>query len=150
MTSQKKIILKAYTISRLFPTRSEQRHCRNDGHKSILRHWHAQEISRKDLELYKISRSFLTEQGKLAAKMIVRKHRLWEVLSGKIRFLGWGTWNCRTIRTHQIRKLINKWMIFRNPTEDPHGDPIPNARNKFWKSKSNCFRNLLRIKKESV
>jgi DtxR family Mn-dependent transcriptional regulator len=37
-------------------------------------------------ELYKISWSFLTERGKLAAKMIVRKHRLWKFSWWKIRF----------------------------------------------------------------
>jgi DtxR family Mn-dependent transcriptional regulator len=30
-------------------------------------------------------------------------------------------------------------MIFRKPTEDPHGDPIPNAKDKFWKSKASNF-----------
>jgi DtxR family Mn-dependent transcriptional regulator len=24
-------------------------------------------------------------------------------------------------------------MIFRNPTEDPHGDPIPNAKGEIFK-----------------
>jgi DtxR family Mn-dependent transcriptional regulator len=42
-------------------------------------------------------------------------------------------------------KLINKLDDFRNPTEDPHGDPIPNAE--ILKLISNYFRNWPRIKK---
>jgi hypothetical protein len=56
------------------------------------------------------------------------------LLSRKIRFfLGWGAWYCRT-DTLKSEKLINKLDDFLgNPTEDPHGDPIPNAEGQILK-----------------
>ncbi len=72
----------------------------------------------------------LTEKGLLSAKMIVRKHRLWEVfLVEKLDF----TWDevhdvAEQLEHIKSEKLINKLDAFLNfPTEDPHGDPIPNA-----------------------
>lgn len=70
----------------------------------------------------------LTENGLMEAKMIVRKHRLWEVfLLEKLGF----NWD----EVHEIaeelehiksRKLIDKLdALLGFPTEDPHGDPIP-------------------------
>lgn len=78
----------------------------------------------------------LTEQGLLAAKMLVRKHRLWEVfLVEKLKF----SWD----EVHEIaeelehihsEKLINSLDDFLgNPTVDPHGDPIPNAKGEIVK-----------------
>ena len=72
----------------------------------------------------------LTESGFLSAKMIVRKHRLWEVfLVEKLNF----SWD----EVHEIAEelehikseaLINKLDEFLEfPDFDPHGDPIPNA-----------------------
>lgn len=71
----------------------------------------------------------LTEHGLHAAKMIVRKHRLWEVfLLEKLDF----TWD----EVHDIAEelehiksvaLINRLDKFLGyPRHDPHGDPIPN------------------------
>jgi DtxR family transcriptional regulator, Mn-dependent transcriptional regulator len=71
----------------------------------------------------------LTLKGLHQAKMIVRKHRLWEVfLVDKLDF----SWD----EVHEIaeelehiksEKLINKLDAFLGfPKEDPHGDPIPN------------------------
>jgi hypothetical protein len=106
--SQKKIILKAYIISRLFPTPKYQRHCRNDGHK-ILRHWHAQEISRKDLVNYiKYRGVSLTEQGKLAAKWLLENTDFGSFLGGKIRFLGMRYMKLQNREHIKSEKLINK------------------------------------------
>ena len=68
----------------------------------------------------------LTEKGKLTAKMIIRKHRLWEsFLVEKLNF----SWDEVHIKSE---KLINKLDEFLNfPTEDPHGDPIPNAKGQI-------------------
>ena len=78
----------------------------------------------------------LTEQGKLAAKMIVRKHRLWEVfLVDKLDF-SWDEVHDIAEQLEHIKseKLINKLDDFLgNPTEDPHGDPIPNAKGEIFK-----------------
>ena len=84
-------------------------------------------LADKDLVHYKKYQGVsLTENGKHAAKMIVRKHRLWEVfLVEKLDF----SWD----EVHDIaEKLINKLDDFLgNPTEDPHGDPIPDAQGRM-------------------
>jgi DtxR family Mn-dependent transcriptional regulator len=78
----------------------------------------------------------LTEKGFHLAKMIVRKHRLWEVfLVDKLNF----SWD----EVHEIaeelehiksEKLINKLDEFLGfPSFDPHGDPIPNAKGELIK-----------------
>ena len=78
----------------------------------------------------------LTEKGLLSAKMIVRKHRLWEVfLVEKLNF----SWD----EVHEIaeelehiksEKLINKLDEFLDfPAFDPHGDPIPDENGSIKK-----------------
>ena len=88
-------------------------------------------LSDKELVSYqKYQGVTLTENGFLSAKMIVRKHRLWEVfLVDKLNF----SWD----EVHEIAEelehikseaLINKLDEFLEfPDFDPHGDPIPNA-----------------------
>jgi DtxR family Mn-dependent transcriptional regulator len=70
----------------------------------------------------------LTDKGFFAAKMIVRKHRLWEVfLVEKLDFT-WGEVHeiAEELEHIQSDKLINKLDAFLDfPTKDPHGDPIP-------------------------
>ena len=94
-------------------------------------------LSEKDLVLYKkYQGAILTEKGILTAKMIVRKHRLWEVfLVEKLNF----TWD----EVHEIaeelehiksEKLINSLDAFLGfPDFDPHGDPIPNKNGEIKK-----------------
>lgn len=78
----------------------------------------------------------LTEKGLLSAKIIVRKHRLWEVfLVEKLNF----SWD----EVHEIaeelehiksEKLINKLDKFLDfPAFDPHGDPIPDENGNIKK-----------------
>ncbi len=88
-------------------------------------------LSEKELVAYqKYQGVSLTEKGFYSAKMIVRKHRLWEVfLVEKLNF----SWD----EVHEIAEelehikseaLINKLDEFLEfPDFDPHGDPIPNA-----------------------
>ena len=78
----------------------------------------------------------LTENGKLAAKMIVRKHRLWEVFLVKKLDFSWDEVHDIAEQLEHIKseKLINKLDDFLgNPTEDPHGDSIPDAKGKILK-----------------
>jgi DtxR family Mn-dependent transcriptional regulator len=87
-------------------------------------------LSDKDLVSYqKYQGVTLTEKGFYSAKMIVRKHRLWEVfLVDKLGF----SWD----EVHEIaeelehiksEKLVNKLDEYLGyPSNDPHGDPIPN------------------------
>lgn len=94
-------------------------------------------LAEKELIFYKKYRGvLLTEKGKLSAKMIVRKHRLWEVfLVDKLQF-SWDEVHDIAEQLEHIKseKLINKLDDFLgNPTEDPHGDPIPDAKGKINK-----------------
>jgi len=94
-------------------------------------------LSEKDLVNYKKYQGVsLTDAGKLAAKMIVRKHRLWEVfLVEKLNF-SWDEVHDIAEQLEHIKseKLVNKLDDFLgNPTEDPHGDPIPNAKGEIFK-----------------
>ena len=89
-------------------------------------------LAEKDFVSYqKYQGVTLTEKGSLAAKMIVRKHRLWEVfLVEKLNF----SWD----EVHEIAEelehiksevLINKLDEFLGfPSFDPHGDPIPDEQ----------------------
>ncbi len=78
----------------------------------------------------------LTDQGRKAAKMIVRKHRLWEVfLVEKLHF----TWDevhdiaeqLEHIKSEKLVDRLDEFLGF--PTHDPHGDPIPNASGEIKK-----------------
>lgn len=94
-------------------------------------------LAEKDLVNYKKYQGVsLTDQGKIAAKMIVRKHRLWEVfLVDKLDF-PWDEVHDIAEQLEHIKseKLINKLDDFLgNPTEDPHGDPIPDANGQIVK-----------------
>lgn len=94
-------------------------------------------LSEKELVAYqKYQGVSLTEKGFYSAKMIVRKHRLWEVfLVDKLNF----SWD----EVHEIAEelehiksenLINKLDEFLDfPSFDPHGDPIPNADGEIKK-----------------
>lgn len=92
-------------------------------------------LAEKDLVNYiKYQGVSLTDKGKLTAKMIVRKHRLWEVfLVDKLNF-AWDEVHDIAEQLEHIKseQLINKLDDFLgNPTEDPHGDPIPNAKGQM-------------------
>ncbi|MHC5308474.1 metal-dependent transcriptional regulator [Myroides sp. LJL116] len=76
----------------------------------------------------------LTQQGLMAAKMIVRKHRLWEVFLVEKLDFSWDEVHDVAEELEHIKseKLINKLDAFLNfPTHDPHGDPIPSAEGKI-------------------
>jgi DtxR family Mn-dependent transcriptional regulator len=94
-------------------------------------------LAEKDLVNYiKYQGVSLTENGKLAAKMIVRKHRLWEVFLVEKLDFSWDEVHDIAEQLEHIKseKLINKLDDFLgNPTEDPHGDPIPNAEGQILK-----------------
>jgi DtxR family Mn-dependent transcriptional regulator len=92
-------------------------------------------LSEKDLINYKKYQGVsLTDKGKLAAKMIVRKHRLWEVFLVEKLDFSWDEVHDVAEQLEHIKseKLINKLDDFLgNPTEDPHGDPIPDAQGRI-------------------
>ena len=94
-------------------------------------------LAEKDLVDYKKYQGVsLTTNGKLAAKMIVRKHRLWEVFLVEKLDFSWDEVHDIAEQLEHIKseKLINKLDNFLgNPTEDPHGDPIPDANGNILK-----------------
>ena len=94
-------------------------------------------LSEKDLVSYlKYQGVNLTENGLLSAKMIVRKHRLWEVfLVDKLNF----SWDevheiaeeLEHIKSEKLIYKLDEYLGF--PLFDPHGDPIPNANGEIQK-----------------
>ena len=92
-------------------------------------------LAEKDLIHYKKYQGVsLTVKGELTAKMIVRKHRLWEVFLVEKLDFSWDEVHDIAEQLEHIKsdKLINKLDDFLgNPTEDPHGDPIPDANGKI-------------------
>jgi len=94
-------------------------------------------LAEKDLVNYKKYQGVsLTDSGKLSAKMIVRKHRLWEVFLVEKLDFSWDEVHDIAEQLEHIKseKLINKLDDFLgNPTEDPHGDPIPDANGQIVK-----------------
>ena len=92
-------------------------------------------IAAKKLVTYEKSKGVkLTDSGKQIAVNIIRKHRLWEVwLVDKLNFK-WDEVHDIAEQLEHIKseQLINKLDEFLgNPTEDPHGDPIPNANGQI-------------------
>jgi DtxR family Mn-dependent transcriptional regulator len=103
-------------------------------------------LAEKDLVNYKKYQGVsLTEKGILIAKMIVRKHRLWEVfLVEKLNF-AWDEVHDIAEQLEHIKseQLINKLDDFLgNPTEDPHGDPIPDAQGRMAKTDKQLLSDL--------
>jgi DtxR family Mn-dependent transcriptional regulator len=92
-------------------------------------------LSEKDLVSYqKYQGVSLTENGLLSAKMIVRKHRLWEVFLVEKLAFNWDEVHEIAEELEHIKSLINKLDAFLGfPTFDPHGDPIPNEKGVIQK-----------------
>ncbi|WP_396186596.1 metal-dependent transcriptional regulator [Flavobacterium sp.] len=92
-------------------------------------------LAEKDLVNYKKYQGVsLTDKGRLSAKMIVRKHRLWEVFLVEKLHFSWDEVHDIAEQLEHIKseQLINKLDDFLgNPTEDPHGDSIPNAKGQI-------------------
>ncbi|MCZ8089786.1 metal-dependent transcriptional regulator [Flavobacterium sp.] len=88
-------------------------------------------LSDKDLVSYqKYQGVTLTENGFRSAKMIVRKHRLWEVfLVEKLGFAWYEVHDIAEELEHiKSETLINKLDEYLHfPSFDPHGDPIPDV-----------------------
>ncbi|MGF2413501.1 MAG: metal-dependent transcriptional regulator [Ferruginibacter sp.] len=81
----------------------------------------------------------LTEQGRLIALNIIRKHRLWEVWL--VNNLGF-KWDEVHEIAEQLEHVISDELIenldkhLGYPKADPHGDLIPDAKGRFIKNSS--------------
>jgi DtxR family Mn-dependent transcriptional regulator len=88
-------------------------------------------LSAKEMVSYqKYQGVLLTDKGIRIAKMIVRKHRLWEVFLVEKLHFSWDEVHEIAEELEHIKseKLINKLDAFLEfPAFDPHGDPIPDA-----------------------
>ncbi|MCK9408114.1 MAG: metal-dependent transcriptional regulator [Bacteriovoracaceae bacterium] len=70
----------------------------------------------------------LTEEGKLLALRIIRKHRLWEMFLVQVLHFGWDEIDDEAERLEHIMsdKMEEKIdHVLGHPSIDPHGDPIP-------------------------
>ncbi len=94
-------------------------------------------LADKDLVFYKKYQGVsLTAQGRNEAMSIVRKHRLWEVFLVEKLDFSWDEVHDIAEQLEHIKseRLINKLDDFLgNPTEDPHGDPIPDRNGTILK-----------------
>lgn len=94
-------------------------------------------LAEKELVLYqKYQGVTLTKKGLQAAKMIVRKHRLWEVFLVEKLDFSWDEVHDVAEELEHIHseKLINRLEEFLGfPKEDPHGDPIPDRNGQIIK-----------------
>jgi DtxR family Mn-dependent transcriptional regulator len=88
-------------------------------------------LATKELVSYqKYQGVLLTDKGIRIAKMIVRKHRLWEVFLVEKLHFSWDEVHEIAEELEHIKseKLINKLDAFLEfPAFDPHGDPIPDV-----------------------
>ena len=110
-----------------------------------------QKLSEKELIIYKKYQGVtLTEFGKTTAANIVRKHRLWEVfLVEKLNF-SWDEVHDVAEQLEHIKspKLIQELDSFLGfPTQDPHGDPIPDDKGNLKISEKSLLSTL--VKNES-
>ena len=103
-------------------------------------------LAEKNLVNYKKYQGVsLTDTGKLTAKMIVRKHRLWEVFLVEKLDFSWDEVHDIAEQLEHIKseQLINRLDDFLgNPTEDPHGDPIPDANGQILKTEKQLLSEL--------
>jgi DtxR family Mn-dependent transcriptional regulator len=95
-------------------------------------------LSDKDLIFYKKYKGVsLTEQGRLSALSIIRKHRLWEVFLVEKLDFAWDEVHEVAEQLEHIKseQLIDKLVGYLgSPKVDPHGDPIPSKDGRFTKS----------------
>lgn len=86
-------------------------------------------LSDKKLVIYKKYYGVeLTNSGKKIAANIVRKHRLWEVFLVEKLHFSWDEVHdvaeqLEHIQSPKLIQQLNQFLGF--PTQDPHGDPIP-------------------------
>ena len=76
----------------------------------------------------------LTEQGKLIAVRLIRKHRLWETFLYNYLNFSWDEVHevaeqLEHIKSHKLIDELDRFMKF--PKKDPHGESIPSAKGEY-------------------
>jgi DtxR family Mn-dependent transcriptional regulator len=92
-------------------------------------------LKEQKLLIYERYRGFkLNAEGKKAAVLVIRKHRLWEYfLVEKLQF-GWEEVHeiAEELEHISSRKLVDRLDAFLgHPDTDPHGDPIPDSQGRI-------------------
>jgi DtxR family Mn-dependent transcriptional regulator len=92
-------------------------------------------LKEKELVEYeKYGKITLTDEGRISAIDIIRKHRLWETFLYKKLGFSWDEFHDIAEQLEHIhsQKLIDKLDKFLDfPEFDPHGDPIPNKKGEL-------------------
>ncbi|MCW3073018.1 MAG: iron-dependent repressor [Flaviaesturariibacter sp.] len=92
-------------------------------------------LSSKGLLNYKPYYGFsLSAEGRKAALIIIRRHRLWEFFLAEKLGFGWDEVHFVAEELEHVssKKLIDKLDEYLGfPQFDPHGDPIPNSKGKI-------------------
>lgn len=103
-------------------------------------------LAEKELVDYqKYQGVLLTAKGLLTAKMIVRKHRLWEVFLVEKLHFAWDEVHEIAEELEHIKsdKLVDKLDEFLEfPSKDPHGDPIPDKNGRILKIEKQLLSDL--------
>lgn len=95
-------------------------------------------LSEKKLISYdKVKGAKLTDKGRKAALLIVRKHRLWEVFLQEKLGYNWDEIHemaeqLEHIQNEDLAERLDKYLGY--PDYDPHGDPIPKSNGEIPKS----------------
>jgi DtxR family Mn-dependent transcriptional regulator len=98
-------------------------------------------MSKEGLIKYKKYRAItLTDSGDTYAKLIIRRHRLWEMFLYQIVGLPWDKIhdeanNLEHSSSDYLIDRLEELLSF--PEYDPHGDPIPSRKGKIPKVKKN-------------
>jgi len=92
-------------------------------------------LKEQRLLIYERYKGFrLSNEGRKAAVLVIRKHRLWEYFLVKKLQFGWDEVHeiAEELEHISSRKLIEKLDSFLGfPETDPHGDPIPDSQGRL-------------------
>lgn len=96
-------------------------------------------LSKKEVVHYKKYQGVnVSEEGKLIALHVIRKHRLWEVFLVEKLDFNWDEVHdvaeqLEHIKSPLLIQRLDEFLGF--PKYDPHGDPIPDENGQFTESK---------------
>ncbi|HXB95949.1 MAG TPA: metal-dependent transcriptional regulator [Puia sp.] len=92
-------------------------------------------LKEQKLLIYERYKGFkLSNEGRKAAVLVIRKHRLWEYFLVKKLQFGWDEVHeiAEELEHISSRKLIDRLDSFLGfPETDPHGDPIPDSQGRL-------------------
>jgi DtxR family Mn-dependent transcriptional regulator len=103
-------------------------------------------LKEQRLLLYERYKGFrLSNEGRKAAVLVIRKHRLWEYFLVKKLQFGWDEVHeiAEELEHISSRELIDRLDAFLGfPEADPHGDPIPDSQGRLQARRTICLSDL--------